>query len=77
MTKWLLVCPHCNHQFAHVKITDRAVSKAYVDSLGTDPKPDLEERKLTCPHCEMESMYARFHLICEDDSGETGTGKGA
>jgi len=76
-TKWLLVCPHCDHKFAHIKINDAAVARAFRDSFGTDPKPDLEETKLGCPYCGMESLYRRFRLICEDDSNETATGKGA
>jgi hypothetical protein len=32
---------------------------------------------LTCPHCQMESLYARFHLIYEDDADETAKGEGA
>jgi hypothetical protein len=77
MAKWLLVCPCCNHKFAHIKINDAVVAEAYLDSFGTDPKPDLGEKKLSCPYCKMESLYSRFHLICEDDSDETATGKGA
>jgi hypothetical protein len=77
MTKWLLVCPHCDHKFAHVKINDAAVTKAYLESFGTDPKPDVGERMLACPYCGMESLYRRFHLICEDDSDKDAKGKGA
>jgi hypothetical protein len=32
---------------------------------------------LTCPYCQMESLYARFHLIHEDDADETAKGEGA
>jgi uncharacterized C2H2 Zn-finger protein len=77
MTKWLLVCPRCDHKFAHVKINDAAVTKAYLESFGVDSKPDLGERMLACPYCEMESLYRRFHLICEDDSDKDAKGKGA
>ena len=77
MTKWLLVCPRCDHKFAHVKINDAAVTKAYLESFGIDSKPDLGERMLACPYCEMESLYRRFHLICEDDSDKDAKGKGA
>jgi uncharacterized protein YbaR (Trm112 family) len=77
MAKWLLVCPHCNQKFAHIKINEAAVAEAYRDSYGTDPKPDLGEKNLTCPHCEMESLYGRFHLIREDDPDESAKGKGA
>jgi DNA-directed RNA polymerase subunit RPC12/RpoP len=69
MAKWLLVCPHCNHKFTHNKINGDAVQKGFRDSYGTDPKPDLGEANLRCPHCRMESLYARFHLIREDDPG--------
>jgi uncharacterized C2H2 Zn-finger protein len=77
MGKWLLVCPHCNHKFAHTKIDEKAVEEAYRDSFGTDAKPDLGEKMLTCPYCQMESLYARFHLIHEDDADETAKGEGA
>jgi hypothetical protein len=76
MARWLLVCPHCNHKFAHVKINGAAVAEAYRDSYGTDPKPNLGEANLRCPHCEMEPLYARFHLVCEDDRDESAKGKG-
>jgi hypothetical protein len=75
MSQWLLICPHCDHRFGHVKITDAAVQEAYRDSHGTDAKPDLGEKKLTCPYCQMESLYGRFHLICELDSDKA-KGKG-
>ena len=77
MTRWLLICPRCDHKFAHVKINDATVAEAYGNSFGTDPRPDLEEQKLACPYCEMESLYRRFHLICEDDSDKNATGKSA
>jgi uncharacterized Zn ribbon protein len=77
MAKWLLVCPHCIQKFAHVKINEAAVEQAYRDSYGTDPKPDLGETKVTCPHCEMESLYRRFHLICEDETDESAKAKDA
>jgi uncharacterized C2H2 Zn-finger protein len=77
MAIWLLVCPHCDHKFPHVKINGDAVQEAFPDSYGTDPKPDLGEPHLRCPHCRMESLYARFHLICENDRGEAAKGKGA
>jgi len=77
LTKWLLVCPNCDHKFAHIKINDAAVAEAFRDSFGTDPKPGLGEINLACPYCGMESLYRRFRLICEDDSDETATGKGA
>jgi uncharacterized protein YbaR (Trm112 family) len=76
MARWLLVCPHCNHKFAHIKINEHAVAIAYSDSQGTDPKPDLGEAKLSCPHCEMESLYSRFRLICKNDPDESAKGKG-
>jgi DNA-directed RNA polymerase subunit RPC12/RpoP len=77
MAKWLLVCPHCSHKFAHMKINDATVQEAYRISYGTDAKPDLGEAKLTCPYCQMESLYRRFHLVCEDDSDQPAKGKGA
>jgi DNA-directed RNA polymerase subunit RPC12/RpoP len=77
MAKWLLVCPHCNHKFAHSKINEKAVEEAYRDSFGTDAKPDLGEKKLTCPYCETKSLYSRFHLICEVGPDETAKGEGA
>jgi hypothetical protein len=55
----------------------RAVTKAYLESRGTDPKPDIGERMLACPYCGMESLYRRFHLTCEDDSDKDAKGKGA
>jgi DNA-directed RNA polymerase subunit RPC12/RpoP len=77
MAKWLLVCPRCNHKFAHSKINEKAVEEAYRDSFGTDAKPDLPDKRLTCPYCEMKSLYSRFHLICEVDPDETAKGEGA
>jgi hypothetical protein len=77
MARWLLICPHCNHKFSHSKINEATVAKAYRDSYGTDAKPELAEKKLTCPYCEMESLYRRFHLIREDDPDATAKGKGA
>jgi DNA-directed RNA polymerase subunit RPC12/RpoP len=77
MAKWLLICPHCNHKFPHAKINDAAVAEAYRDSFGTDARPTLPEKRLKCPYCEMESLYRRFHLVCEDDPDQTAKGKGA
>jgi uncharacterized Zn finger protein (UPF0148 family) len=77
MTKWVLVCPNCDHRFEHSKINDAAVAEAFRESFGTDPKPDLHQTKLACPYCRKESLYGRFRLISEDDSGETATGKSA
>jgi uncharacterized C2H2 Zn-finger protein len=77
MARWLLVCPHCNRKFPHVKINGDTVQKAFHDSYGTDPKPDLGEAHLRCPHCRMVSKYASFHLSCENDPGEAAKRKGA
>jgi hypothetical protein len=77
MARWLLVCPHCNRKFPHVKINGDTVQKAFHDSYGTDPKPDLGEAHLRCPHCRMVSKYASFHLSCENDPGDAAKRKGA
>jgi uncharacterized protein YbaR (Trm112 family) len=77
MTKWLLVCPRCNHKLTHIKINEAAVAKAFRDSYGIDAKPEVPEKKLTCPYCQMESLYGRFHLVCEEDPDETAKSKGA
>ena len=54
-----------------------AVAEAFRDSYGTDAKPEVPEKKLTCPYCQMESLYGRFHLIYEEDRDETAKDKGA
>jgi DNA-directed RNA polymerase subunit RPC12/RpoP len=77
MAKWSLVCPRCNHKFTHIKINEAVVAEAYRDSYGTDAKPELPEKQLTCPYCQMESLYGRFHLIYEEDRDETAKDKGA
>jgi hypothetical protein len=77
MVKWLLVCPHCDHKFAHTQINDKAVEEAYLHSYGADAKPNISEKRLTCPFCQMEFLYGRFHLICEDDSDQRAKGKDA
>jgi uncharacterized Zn finger protein (UPF0148 family) len=77
MTKWFLICPRCDHKFPHAKIDDKAVEEAYRDSFGADAKPNIPEKRLTCPFCQMEFPYGRFHLVCEDDSGRPAKGKGA
>jgi hypothetical protein len=73
----VIALPPCNHTFTHIKINGDAVQKAFRDSYGTDPRPDLGETHLRCPHCRMESLYARFQLICEDAPGESAKMKGA
>lgn len=77
MAKWLLVCPRCNHKFVHAKIDEKAVEEAYRHSYGADPKPNIPEKSLTCPFCQGEFLYGRFHLICEDEGNEPAKGKGA
>jgi hypothetical protein len=75
MAQWLLVCPHCDHKLAHIKINGDAVHKAFVDSYGTDPKPDIGEATVRCPHCRMESSYTRFQLACENNPDESAKGE--
>jgi uncharacterized protein YbaR (Trm112 family) len=77
MTRWLLVCPLCDHKFPHIRINEETIQEAYLDSYGTDRKPEIGARKLTCPRCERESDYGQFTLIREDDSDESAKGKGA
>lgn len=77
MAKWSLVCPHCNHKFVHTMIDDKAVEEAYRHSYGADAKPNIPEKSLTCPFCQMESLYGRFHLIFEDEGDQPAKGKGA
>jgi hypothetical protein len=72
MARWLLVCPHCNHRFAHPKIDDEAIREVYRDSCEPMTKPNFAVEKLACPHCQVESRCRRFHLLYTDEQPTEG-----
>jgi hypothetical protein len=73
MARWMLLCPHCFHQFEHSKVDPDVVEQARRDPFKIVPKPKFtngETKK--CPSCSKESLYRSFELLYYGDETALG-----
>jgi DNA-directed RNA polymerase subunit RPC12/RpoP len=73
VAKWMLICPHCSHRFAHSNVDPAMVELAGRDPFKIVPKPKFTNGEtMKCPSCSKESLFRAFELIYSGDETALG-----